>query len=101
MATVSGNMLTTGLRGKIGHLLVFRSIRGKTFASHAPRKPDKSKETIAQRRTRTTFRDASRWAKLILLDPLKKEFYLQKAKEWGLTNAYTAAIKEYMRDPQE
>ncbi len=97
MATVSGNDLTSGLRGKIGQLMVFRVIRGKTYVSRAPRKADKSKETVAQRNTRITFKEASQWAKTVLLDPAKKEYYQQRAKEWNLTNAYTAAVKDYMR----
>jgi Glycosyl transferase family 8 C-terminal len=100
MAQVSGNMLTTGLRGKIGKLLVFRLIRGKTFASHAPCKPDKSKETVAQRQTRTRFKDASQWAKKVLLDANTLAYYKQRAKALELPNAYTAAIKDYLRCPQ-
>lgn len=100
MARVSDNMLTMGLRGKLGPQFVFRRINGKTYASRAPRKPDKSKETVAQRNTRSKFREASHWAKCVLVDPEKRKYYLQKAKEWGLTNAYTAAIREYMRNTQ-
>lgn len=98
MARVFGNILTAGLRGKIGDMLVFRVIRGKTFVSRAPGKPDKRKETVAQRNTRTTFRLASHWAKSTLRDPEKKKYYQQRAKDWDLTNAYTAAIKDYMRN---
>jgi hypothetical protein len=96
MAQVSDNMLTTGLRGKVGQLLVFRVMRGKTFASHAPRKPDKSKETEAQRQTRSNFREASRWARVVLRDSLKKKYYQERARKWKVPNAYTAAIKEYL-----
>jgi hypothetical protein len=99
MAKVSDNMLITGLRGKLGRLFVFRIIRGETIVSHAPRKPDKSKETELQRRTRTTFRDASRWAKIEVRDPEKKKHYQACARDWGVTSAYTAAIKDYMSDP--
>jgi hypothetical protein len=101
MAKVSGNMLTSGLRGKIGQFLVFRVIQGKTYASRAPGKQDKSKETEAQRQTRTNLREASLWAKSALLDPQKKKYYLQRAKQWKLTNAHIAAVREYMRDREE
>jgi hypothetical protein len=47
-------------------------MRRKTFASRAPGKQDKRKETVAQRATRTAFAEASRWAKNVLLDPDKK-----------------------------
>jgi hypothetical protein len=97
MAQVSDNMLTSGLRGKIGQLIVFRVMRGKTFASRAPCKPDKSKETPAQRQTRTTFKAASQWAKQVLRDPEQRRYYQACATRWELPNAYTAAIKVYMQ----
>lgn len=100
MATVSGNMLTSGIRGKIGDMFVFRQIGGKTFVSRSPRKPDRRRESAAQRNTRTTFKDASRWAKSLLCVPEKKAYYKKRAQEWKLTNAYTAAIKDYMMSAQ-
>jgi hypothetical protein len=101
MAKVSDNDITRGLRGKIGKQFVFRVIRGVTYASRAPRKPDKRKETPAQRGTRATFKKASQWATAIICNPEKKKYYELRAKEWTLTNAYTAAVKEYMQNPQE
>ena len=98
MAKVFDNILISGLRGKVGKQLVFRVINGVTIASRAPGKPDRKKETEAQRRTRTTFRAASQWAKAQLADPEKKRYYMQLAKTWNLTNAYTAAVKDYMRN---
>lgn len=98
MAKVIDNILTSGLRGKIGSL-VFRVVRGETCVSAAPRKPDKRKESARQQHNRATFRMASQWAKAILRDSEKIEYYRQRAKTWGLTNAYTAAMKDYMRCP--
>ena len=98
MAIVANNDLTSGLRGRIGKWLVFRVVRGKTIASRAPRKPDPRKQSAAQRLTRSTFRDASAWAVRILLDPAKKQYYADVAKAQALPNAYTAAVREYMRE---
>lgn len=100
MAIVTDNDLTSGLRGKLGKLLVFRSLRGKTFVSHRAAKPDKTKETTAQRQTRVTFREASAWAKEVLLDARRKVYYQSRARALKLPNAYTAAIADYMRKPQ-
>jgi len=97
MAKVMGNILAHGLRGKIGELLVFRVMRGKTFVSMSAGKPDKKKETPRQRHTRDTFREASRRAKILLLDPEKKEYYAERAKALNLPNAYTAAVREGMQ----
>ena len=98
MAIVANNDLTRGLRGRIGKWLVFRVVRGKTIASHAPGKPDPRKQSAAQRQTRSTFREASAWAVRILLDPAKKQYYSDMAKAQALPNAYTAAVREYMRE---
>ena len=98
MAIVANNDLTRGLRGRIGNWLVFRVVRGKTIASRAPRKPDPRKQSAAQRLTRSTFREASAWAVRTLLDPVKKQYYANIAKAEALPNAYTAAVREYMRE---
>jgi hypothetical protein len=98
MAKVIGNDITIGLSGKFGKLFVFRVVRGKTYACHAPCKPDKRKETAAQRHTRTTFRKATHWAKVAMLNPEKKKYYEELARTWDLTNAYTAAVKDFMRN---
>jgi hypothetical protein len=96
MAQVAMNDITTGFRGKFGEDYIFRVMRGKTFVSRRACKPDKSRETFAQRSTRDTFRHASAWAKEVLLIPGQKEIYLEQARLLNLPNAYTAALKEYM-----
>lgn len=97
MATVRTNDLIDGLSGKLGNALVFRTMRGKTHVSLPACKPDKKKESSAQRNTRSTFKEAAEWAQTILLDPEKKTYYKQRAKALKLPNAYTAAITDYMR----
>lgn len=97
MATVVNNDLTRGLRGRVGKLFVFRTFHGKTVVSRAPRKPDPLKQSTAQRQTRTTFRDAAAWAVRTLMDPTQKQYFTQLAKNEDLPNAYTAAVREYMR----
>ena len=97
MAIVVNNDLTRGLRGRIGKWFVFRVVRGKTIASRAPRKADPLKQSAAQRQTRNTFREAAAWAVRILLDQAKKQYYADLAKAQSLPNAYTAAVREYMR----
>jgi hypothetical protein len=99
MATVATNMIINGLSGRLGRSLVFRTLRGKTFVSPVARKPDKKKETVAQRTTRVNFQQASEWAKMMMLNPEKKAYYKQRAKVLKLPNAYTAALTDYMRKP--
>lgn len=97
MARIDNNIITTGLRGAFGDFMVFRSMRGRTYVSRRAAKPDKKKETQAQRATRTNFREASRRARLILLDPAQREHYEKRAKILKLPNAYTAAVGECLR----
>jgi len=100
MATVADNVLIDGLRGRLGESLVFKTMRGKTFVATPARKPDKRKESTAQRGTRVTFRQATEWAQHILLDPERKAYYSKRAKALKLPNAYTAALTDYMRKPK-
>jgi len=97
MATVATNVLINGLSGKVGNALLFRTMYGKTIVSAVPRKPDKKKESEAQRHTRSTFQQATRWAQTILHDAEKKAYYQQRVRALKLPNAYTAAITDYMR----
>lgn len=97
MAKITSNVITSGLRGKLGEDLVFKTIRGKTFVSTPARPAAHRTESSAQRNTRITFRQASEWAQHILLDAEQKAYYRQRAKVLKLPNAYTAALTDYMR----
>jgi len=96
MATVRTNPIVNGLSGMLGRTIVFKTLRGKTIMANRPTPPKKQSEQ--QKTNRSKFRDASHWAHQVLLDPLKKEYYQNKAKKLKLPNAYTAAITDYMRN---
>jgi hypothetical protein len=89
--------LRYGLRGKWGDV-VFRRVYGKTVMSRKPGKQDPAKQSEARKKVRSTFKDAAAWAVQVRRDPEKKAYYNQLAREWGLTNGYIAAIKDYMRN---
>lgn len=97
MAIVSNNDLTLGLRGRVGKYFVFRTVRGKTVASHSPRRPDPRKQSDAQRKTRAAFREAAAWAVQTLRDPEQRRYFERRAKDLGLPNSYTAAVQQRMR----
>jgi hypothetical protein len=78
-------------------MVVFRQLRGKTIMANKPSKP--TTQSDLQRENRHRFAKASAFAKHILKDPQKKEYYLAKARKLKLPNAYTAAITDYMRKP--
>jgi hypothetical protein len=95
MALSKNNPLTKGLSGMLGGTVVFKIVNGKTIISNRPKKP--TKESPLQKDNRNRFRMATDFAKSMMKDPVKKAEYREKALELGLTNAYTAAITEYMR----
>jgi hypothetical protein len=94
---VSNNPLLKNARGTLGRTVYCRQRYGKTEMCNMPRKPDRSKETEAQRTTRYTFKEAAHYAKAILKDAERNAYYQRKAKKLNLRNAYTAALTDYMR----
>ena len=98
MARSVNNNLTRGLRGMVGGQMVFRSWNGKTFISVAPQKP--KKQSPLQKQNRLKFKEAAGYARSMMKDPIKKAEYQEKAKKLKLPNAYTAAITDYMRNPE-
>ena len=97
MAIIRDNLVTEGMSGMLGDMLVFKNLRGKTIVCKRPSRP--RKQSASQKENRNKFREASRWAKTMLLDPNKKEYYQKKALKLKLSNAYTAAIADFMRAP--
>jgi hypothetical protein len=99
MAILAQNSFLQGARGLLGGM-VFRTVGNKTTVSAAPvfSRSRKRKQSPAQRFNRSKFREASCYAKSAMRDAAKKEYYLQKAKEMKLPNAYTAAITDFMRN---
>jgi hypothetical protein len=94
MAIIKNNDLIEGISGKYGNH-VFKQVRGKTIVCPLPPKP--RSESEQQKENRNRFKQASAWAKRILLDADQKAYYLKKACKLNLPNAYTAAIADYMR----
>lgn len=99
MARIPTTSPLYGAQGLVGGLL-FRTVGGKTVVSayEGPRK--KRKQSELQQLTRSRFAEATRYAKGIMRDPVKYEYYKKKAKKLGVTSAYTAAITEFMRKPR-
>lgn len=97
MSIIRGNILTKGLSGMLGGVVVYRQLRGKTVMSNRPRKP--TRQSDLQRQNRQRFRAAALFAREAMQDPEKKERYRIKARKLNLPNAYTAALTDYLRKP--
>ncbi|WP_321516792.1 hypothetical protein [Marinifilum fragile] len=96
MAKVGDNIITTGLSGKLGNLIVFRSRGGKTYVSKAPKRQD-SEWTEAQRAHRMKFQEAVLYAKSAMANEEMKEAYQASADE--NKSAYNVAVADFFNAP--
>lgn len=96
MAKVGDNIVTTGLSGKLGNLIVFRNRAGKTIVSKAPKKKQ-TEWSEAQEKHRLRFQEAVLYAKNAIANPTTKEAYQAAAKD-GET-AYNVAVADFLNAP--
>lgn len=97
MAISEQNVITYGLKGKVGDLLVFRKQNGKTVVSKMPAKSSVP-PTQLQKDVNTRFRLASKFAKQALLDPTLAAKYLQMAKKGQ--KPFNAAFSDFFSLPE-
>lgn len=94
MATVTNNIVTTGLTGKVGNL-VFR-MRGKKTTAYvlSPRKGPLSEK---QKEAQIDFRIAVMRAKNALSINAEREHFEKLAKNEGKESAYSAAVSYFFK----
>ena len=97
MAKVGNNIVTTGLSGKLGNLIVFRNRGGKTVVSKAPLKKEQE-PTEVQQQHQQRFQEAVLYAKAAIADPEKKEAYSASAEEGQ--SAYNVAVADFLNAPR-
>lgn len=97
MATSSNNIITHGLSGTVGDMLVFSQRGGKTIVSKIA---DRSnvQQTEKQKQTTQRFQEAVIYAKSALADPDAKQAYADKAT--GNQTAYNVAIADLFNAPE-
>lgn len=96
MAESKNNIVTHGLSGKVGNLLVFRNYAGKTIVTSKPRKPSGT-PSEAQKAHRQRFQQAVIYGKEVQLDPAKKELY--KPSTSAGVSVYNVAVADFMQAP--
>jgi hypothetical protein len=97
MAKQKGNVVTHGLSGKIGDLLVFRQRDGKTIVSKMPEQSKTVSEKQKEQRKR--FQQAVIYAKAVADGSETKELYDAAAgKKKGLT-LYNVAVADFCNAP--
>jgi hypothetical protein len=97
MAKQKGNVVTHGLSGKIGDLLVFRQRDGKTIVSKMPEQPKQASEK--QTETRKRFQQATIYAKIAVAQPETKDRYAGEAKKRKGITAYNVAVADFFNAP--
>ncbi len=95
MAKVGNNVLTHGLHGKIGDLIVFRVRNGQTIVGAKPERSGSPTEAMIKHREH--FQEAVLYAKAAMADPAMKEAY--EAAKKGSESAYNVAIADFLRAP--
>jgi hypothetical protein len=97
MAKQKGNVVTHGLSGKIGDLLVFRQVDGKTVVSKMPEQSKTVSEK--QKATRKRFQQATIYAQIAIAVPETKDLYAEKAKKQKGITAYNIAVADFLNAP--
>lgn len=98
MAQSKNNIITHGLSGKVGNIVVFSQRGGKTIVSKIPKRkaPDSEKQKAHKRK----FQKAIFYAKSAMADPLIKEQYQKTADRFKGITAYNVAIADLMNPPK-
>jgi hypothetical protein len=96
MAESKNNVVTHGLSGLVGNLLVFRNHAGKTVVSSKPHMR-KGEPSEAQKKQRDRFEEATLYGKSVLSDPALKAAYAAAAPEG--TTAYSVAVGDFLKAP--
>ncbi|WDF48385.1 hypothetical protein PQ459_07865 [Chryseobacterium sp. KACC 21268] len=99
MAESKNNIITHGLSGKVGDLIVFSQRNGKTIVSKAPR--DKTGEdSQKQKDQQLKFQRAVLYAKAVLNDPEQKELYEAESDRSIGVSTYNVAVADLLNAPK-
>lgn len=98
MAILTLNSPLQGIRGMIGNQLIFRKNGDKTVVSvkPSPRKKSRNGNSALQQLYLDKFKNAAKYARSIMRDPVKYEEYKRLAKKQNKHSAWNVAISEYM-----
>lgn len=96
MSQSKNNVVTYGLSGMVGGMLVFKQVNGKTVVAQRPRKSNKE-PTLSQLERQQKFKDAANFAKGIIKDPVYGSLYDALAGA-GLS-AYNVAFADFFKPP--
>ena len=97
MAKSKNNVVTYGLSGKIGDLLIFRQVKGKTIVAKIAEQPKEwSEKQVAQRRR---FKSAVIYAKAATTAPETQDIYAAIAEKKKKT-PFNVAVADFLSAPE-
>lgn len=96
MATSNNNVLTHGMSGKVGDLIIFKQQNGKTVVTKIPKKKT-IPPTQAQLDVNQRFKFASKYAKQAINDPVLKAKYTGFIK--GSQSVFNVAFADFFTPP--
>src|SRR5690606_23999819 len=97
MAQSKNNVITHGLSGKVGNLIIFSQRKGKTIVSRIPR--TKGELTPNQIAHQEQFLFATGYAKAAIVDPDLKVGYEIQAQIRNIS-PYNCAVGDFLTAPQ-
>jgi hypothetical protein len=97
MAKSKNNVVTFGLSGKVGDLLIFRQVDGKTIVSKiSERTKQASEKQLAQQRR---FKEGIIYAKTATVDPETADIYASLAVK-KKRPAFNVAVADFLNVPE-
>ena len=99
MAESKNNIITHGLSGKVGDIIVFSQRGGKTIVSKAP-KQRKGEPSEKQKAHTQKFQQAVIYGKSALADPTLKAIYESGANTDKSISAYNVAVADMLSAPK-
>jgi hypothetical protein len=98
MAESKNNIITHGLSGKVGDLIVFSQRNGKTIVSRAP-KERVGDYTENQKEHQRKFQKATLYAKSVMKDPDQNQMYSAAADTSKGISTYNVAVADLLKAP--
>lgn len=99
MAESKNNIVTHGLSGKVGDLLVFSQRNGKTIVSKAP-KERTGELSDKQEVQKLKFQRAVLYAKTVMNDSNKKQMYEAMSDDSKGISTYNVAVADLLNAPK-
>lgn len=97
MARSDDNVLTHGLKGKVGDLLVFKCVNGKTIVSKVPSKSGRE-PSEKQAQVQEHFQEAVIYGKTVMVTPELKVLYETLVPEGK--SVYQVALADFLNAPK-